>query len=218
MFHRDNPDCQISQTNEIWIRHGKRVNRKKYHLFAQGESFELCCERCAISPSSVAMSRTLLEELGGFDESFSVCEDYELWLRVSSRYSIGFLDELLIRKYGGHKDQLSHSRPALDCFRLRALLLLAATAPLKKTQYESLCRNIVQKARILAIGAQKGRRRWGSEFTTIEREFSDLNLAHSQEVVLLAQKFLPTIEPICRVLDEEKSGAEPGDLPLKHRK
>ena len=47
------------------------------------------------------------DELGGFDELLPVCEDYDLWLRMSLKYPIAYLDEKLIIKRGGHADQLS---------------------------------------------------------------------------------------------------------------
>ena len=51
--------------------------------------------------------KELLEEMKGFDENFVVCEDYDLWLKITSQYEVGYIKEPLITKYGGHDDQLS---------------------------------------------------------------------------------------------------------------
>jgi len=43
---------------------------------------------CAVWTSTVLMNRSLLGEIGGFDESLRVGEDYDLWLRASRRTEI----------------------------------------------------------------------------------------------------------------------------------
>jgi hypothetical protein len=56
-----------------------------------------------------------------FDENLEVCEDYDLWLRISARYPIGLVNEKLIVKYAGHDDQLSFKHWGMDRFRVLAL-------------------------------------------------------------------------------------------------
>ena len=43
-------------------------------------------ELCLVSPSAVMLRRDLFERIGGFDENFPVCEDYDLWLRIAARF------------------------------------------------------------------------------------------------------------------------------------
>ena len=50
------------------------------------------------------MTRELYQEMNGFREDFIVCEDYELWLRVTHKYEVGFIEEPILNKYGGHDD------------------------------------------------------------------------------------------------------------------
>jgi len=40
---------------------------------------------CSISHPSVVFRRNIVRELGGYDETISHCEDYELWLRLLNR-------------------------------------------------------------------------------------------------------------------------------------
>ena len=115
------PEYRMSHTNEVWIRRGRRVNPMKKHRKYGGWIFDKCLPLCTISPSSALVHRSVLEQVGTFDESFEVCEDYELWLRICSQYPVLYLEEPLIVKYGGHEDQLSHSTWGLDRFRIRAL-------------------------------------------------------------------------------------------------
>ncbi len=99
----------ISYTDEIWIRNGERLNQKDRHRKYSGFIFERCLPLCIISPSSVVIKRKVFDRVGLFDETLPVCEDYDMWLRITSSYPVLFIDMPFIIKRGGHKDQLSRS-------------------------------------------------------------------------------------------------------------
>ena len=107
-FFQSNPDAQICQTEETWVRNGVRVNPKKRHQKLSGMIFEPSLALCLVSPSAVMIEKTLFDIVGGFDESLPACEDYDLWLRISCRFPIYLLDTPLIIKRGGHEDQRVH--------------------------------------------------------------------------------------------------------------
>ena len=44
---------------------------------------EVLKSRTVISVPSVVVSRSLLEQVGGFDEDLVMCEDFDLWLRLA---------------------------------------------------------------------------------------------------------------------------------------
>lgn len=121
-FFRDHPKSKIVQTEEIWIRNGRRVNPMKKHKKYGGRIFKHCLPLCIVSPSAVMMKRELFDEVGLFDESLPACEDYDLWLRIACRYPIDLIDEPLIIKYGGYADQLSRTIPTLDRYRIQSLV------------------------------------------------------------------------------------------------
>ena len=110
----ERPDLRLVHGEELWVRNGKRVNQKKIHQKFGGFIYEKCLPLCLISPSAVMIERKLYEEMGGFDEEFTVCEDYDLWLKITSLYEVGFVSDPIIYKYGGHEDQLSHKYFAMD--------------------------------------------------------------------------------------------------------
>lgn len=116
-----NPSVQICQTEEIWVRNGVRVNPKKRHHKPSGDIFRASLDLCLVSPSAVMMTRELFMRLGGFDETFDVCEDYDLWLRIAVDTPVLLIPEPLVVKRGGHGDQLSRSTWGLDRFRILAL-------------------------------------------------------------------------------------------------
>ncbi len=149
------PACRIFQTGEIWIRNGRRVNQMNKHRKEEGDLFERSQELCLISPSCVLLQRSLADEEAMFDERLPVCEDYELWLRLTARLRIGLLDAGLTLKFGGHADQLSRSRWGIDRFRLFAQLeLLHHCSYLDARQRDAVLRSIMQRCAILHKGAQ----------------------------------------------------------------
>ena len=120
-FIQSNSDNLCCHTNEIWIRNGIKINQMKKHQKYGGNIFYKCLDMCRISPSSVLFHKSILDQTGDFDESFKVCEDYDLWLRISAKYSILYLDIPLIKKYGGHEDQLSKVSNGIEKYRIDVL-------------------------------------------------------------------------------------------------
>lgn len=115
----------ICQTEEIWIRNGKRVNPPAHYVKRGGDIFALSLRHCMITPSSTVMTRALYGKAGGFDPDFPACEDFEFWLRIVPDHEVGLIPKPYLVRYGGHADQLSLRYPAQDRFRIRALALLA---------------------------------------------------------------------------------------------
>ncbi|PIS28653.1 glycosyl transferase [Candidatus Saganbacteria bacterium CG08_land_8_20_14_0_20_45_16] len=141
-------------TNEKWIRNGQHLNQLKKHQKYHGWIFDRCLPLCIISASSIIMERAVFEALGGFDESLFVCEDYDLWLRMSLKYPIAFLDENLIIKRGGHADQLSKKYWGMDRFRIKALEKLLKKE-LEPKETKLVMAELESKYKILLIGSLK---------------------------------------------------------------
>ena len=141
----------VCHTDEIWIRNGVRVNPHKHHAKHGGRIFLHALPRCVISPSSILLQRAVFDAVGLFDESLPACEDYELFLRLTCRCEVLYLEEKLTVKYGGHPDQLSRAHPAMDRFRVRALdrLLKDAAAPLTAEERAAARDTLVRKAAIV---------------------------------------------------------------------
>ena len=149
-----NPGIKLCHTEEIWIRNGVRVNQKKKHQKYGGYIFEKCLDMCRISPSSAIFHQSLLDDVGYFDEAFSVCEDYDLWLRITAEYPVLFLDEPLIKKYGGHRDQLSIVPDGIETYRIQVLEKLIQQK-FTFSQKKSVEKMLIRKLKIYANGAQK---------------------------------------------------------------
>ena len=153
-FMEQHPEVQISQTEEIWVRRGVRVNPAAKHRKPNGDIFRASLDLCLVSPSAVMMTRNLFDSVGGFDESLPVCEDYDLWLRIAVRHAVPLIPTALVIKRGGHPDQLSHSTWGMDRYRvqsLRNLLLKGLAVEKREWAVEALKRKIC----VLSKGARK---------------------------------------------------------------
>ncbi|MEA3332262.1 MAG: glycosyltransferase [Pseudomonadota bacterium] len=154
-FMQAQADILISQTDEIWIRNGKRVNPCKHHQKPSGSIFTECLPLCVVSPSAVMMRRCFFVQMGLFDEALPACEDYDLWLRTACRYPIPLLAEKLVTKYGGHNDQLSRTIPALDRYRICSLLKIINSGILIPSQKTSAIAILKSKSKIYLKGCRK---------------------------------------------------------------
>ncbi|HPC35526.1 MAG TPA: glycosyltransferase [Candidatus Marinimicrobia bacterium] len=150
----ENPKWLVLQTDEKWIRNGVVVNPTKKHQKYSGWIFAQCLPLCIVSPSAVIVHQKVFNDVGVFDESLPVCEDYDLWLRVSLKYEIGLLPEKLIVKTGGHSDQLSRKYWGIDRYRVLALEKIL-NAELDRQQTELVLDEIIKKLTILSKGRAK---------------------------------------------------------------
>jgi glycosyltransferase involved in cell wall biosynthesis len=151
----ENPAFKVVHTNETWIRNGQPLKQMKKHRKYGGNIFKQCLPLCVISPSSVMIHKDIFDEVGYFDENLPVCEDYDYWLRMCCRFPVLFLDEALIIKYGGHKDQLSKQYWGMDRFRIQALAKILSTETLIDTDRKATIEMILRKIDIYLKGASK---------------------------------------------------------------
>ncbi len=148
----------LSHTDEIWIRNGQRVNPKLKHQQKSGDIFFPSLKLCLISPSTVVIKRKeLMLNHQLFDESLPVCEDYDLWLRLTCRQEAHYIPKKLVTKHGGHDDQLSRSEKAMDYFRLKAMrkLLITQKKILTQMQMNMTKEEFYYKKDLLVKGALK---------------------------------------------------------------
>lgn len=79
--------------------------RNRYFPALSGWILESLLEtETVITPSTVMLSRRLLERVGPFDEELTMCEDYELWLRMASAAEADAIEEplTLVRRHEEH--------------------------------------------------------------------------------------------------------------------
>ncbi|MCU0561375.1 MAG: glycosyltransferase [Desulfobacterales bacterium] len=153
-FFASHPEALICQTEELWVRNGRRVNPGKRHRKRGGMIFEPSLELCLVSPSAVMARRELFDRVGCFDEALPACEDYDLWLRVACRLPIHLVPTALIVKRGGHADQLS-SGWGLDRHRIASIRKLLEGDLLSADQRQAAVRVLRQKCAVVAGGCRR---------------------------------------------------------------
>jgi len=152
---QSNPEYEFCHTNEIWIRNGKRVNPMNKHDKAGGYIYQKCLTLCVVSPSSVIIKKQVFNDIGCFDESLPVCEDYDYWLRYCASHPVLYIESPQLIKHGGHKDQLSRRYWGMDRFRIQALLKILSSNSLSEADRIATVDMLVEKHRILETGAKK---------------------------------------------------------------
>jgi glycosyltransferase involved in cell wall biosynthesis len=147
----------LCHTRERWLRNGAEVSQKGQRHAREGWVFPDALVKCIIGPSTTMLRRSVFEELGGFREDVEIGEDYELWLRLTARYPVSYIEEPLTVKRAGHGDQLSGKYPQIESFRIRVLEDLVTAGTFADTpEYDSLARaELARKCRIYARGARK---------------------------------------------------------------
>ena len=149
------PACPLHFTDEIWIRNGVRVNPKKKHQKKEGWIFQPSLALCLMAPSTVILRRELYEVHGLFDENLPVCEDYDLWLRLTAQHPVALLNEKLMIRHGGHADQLSRSDWGIDRYRVQSIQKILKTESLRPEDRTAAIRMLIEKCGILAKGFRK---------------------------------------------------------------
>ncbi len=203
-FVKQYPDIEICQSNEEWIRKGRFVNQRAIHAKPSGDAFAACLKLCCISPSSVLLRRTLFDRVGGFDERMRVCEDYDLWLRIAAQYPVGLVEEVLVRKYGGHADQLSRAEPAMDRFRVYALMKLIS-ASLDSEQRRLVFKEILEKSAVLIAGGEKRSNKHYVDLFSRVALLSEQFLGHTASDLSAIEPLLLELQSVIAVKETERA-------------
>ena len=85
-----------------------------------GKCFTELFKRNRIAVLTVLLRKSVIDDIGFFNETVSRADDYELWLRICSKYSIGFQDKNLAL-YRCHDKNASHDYIKMEQAELNAL-------------------------------------------------------------------------------------------------
>lgn len=96
----------------------------QYHVIGPYpvEPFQLerLYETCFICQPAAFIRKETFDKVGGIDESFHFCMDYELWMRICNHYPMGFIEDILAtsRMHKGSKTMTQyHSVGLLEIIR-----------------------------------------------------------------------------------------------------
>jgi len=179
-YHQENKYL-ISQTREIWYKNNKKINIIDKLKPTLGEQFVDSLRLCKISSSSVALNIEVFQNLGGYKQELTVCEDYDFWIRATQQYEIGLVDEELVVKHGGAPDQLSKKYKAMDRYRLYSLIyfLNQNFNDLDEDKIISLNEEILNKINILYQGSLKHNIKMSEYYENLLKIFNEDDLCTS---------------------------------------
>ena len=172
-FMIKNPEIQICHTRELWVRRNTIVSQKGQRYRRDGYIFKDALKKCIIGPSTVMLRSSVLTEHGGFNENLEIAEDYELWLRLTALYKVGFIDIPLVVKRGGHSDQLSEKYGHIEYFRIKALRSVLREDIFTDEQKVQIFNELSRKCEIYSNGCiKRGREKEGEEYRKLALNFS----------------------------------------------
>ena len=150
-FHKQNAEVKCSFGQEQWFRFKQQVKRpKKYHA-NEIVFFNDLLEFTFIGPSSIMIQRDIFHSLKGFDENLRICEDFDLWLRLSKLTPMYLASAVTIYKHAGEHSQLSASVLLLEPSRVEALM---------KHKDDKVVQQVIKKKlEVIKKGAEKHQNR-----------------------------------------------------------
>jgi glycosyltransferase involved in cell wall biosynthesis len=80
---------------------------RRLQMNKHSPSYQDFLNRNEVIHGSAMIRSSVLEEFGGYNESFRYAQDYELWLRIVREYDIDNLDSFLFRKRAEHSGRVS---------------------------------------------------------------------------------------------------------------
>lgn len=148
-------ECKLLHTKEKWIMNSKVISQKKRKHNRSGNVFNDSLQGCILGPSTVLMKRSLYLEFNGFNEQIEVGEDYDLWLRITDKVEIDYLDEELITKNAGHGDQLSFKYGFIEPFKIDVLENLITSYGFREANFQLVVSALLLKYDIVINGCIK---------------------------------------------------------------
>ncbi len=166
---------------EKWIRNRIEVSQIHRKHKKEGDLFEISLGKCEIGPSTVMIDKDLFLSVHGFREDLEICEDYELWLKLTSENPVGYIDQILVIKNGGHENQLSKKYGYIENFKIEALRGLVDKYYFTNEKMVPARKELAKKCRIYS----KGCRKRGKE---IEADnYEELYISYSVDDVLIEE-------------------------------
>ena len=86
----------------------------------EGYIFQNLILDCLFGLSTVMVRRNVLNNVGLFEESLPLGEDYELWLRIAAKHKVGHIPDILMR-YRQHPSSLTSINISIKPWEIAAL-------------------------------------------------------------------------------------------------
>jgi len=152
-FLGGNPEAQVCRAAERTVRDGK-LRSPRRPAANSGWIFETALEASPMSPSAVMVRRLCFSECGAFDENLPACDEYDLWVRMTSRYPVHFVEGPVVTRRSTRPDGSSRAW-SWDRFRVYALEKAFQSGHLTSEQRFQVAQEIVRKCERLVDGFRR---------------------------------------------------------------
>ncbi|WP_152053995.1 glycosyltransferase family 2 protein [Tautonia marina] len=112
-----NPQIGVVYSRRGWIDDQDRPIHRGERTPLRGDVLAPLFHRPFVCFSSSMVRRSVLDEVGLFDETTQYSIDYDLWLRIALKYHFDFVDEPLILYRTGHANMSSRQHERVWCVR-----------------------------------------------------------------------------------------------------
>lgn len=116
VFAEANPQCGMFYCNRDTIDDSGHVvkpappDKTPAHIEPwRADQITFYCGSMPGNIANVTLSKAALDEIGFFDESLKVSGDLEMWVRIASKYPVGFINESLM-EIRDHPNQFSRKK------------------------------------------------------------------------------------------------------------
>lgn len=122
-----NANAGFVYSDGIYKYSGKKKKSSDYGLSAagaklSGDIFLKLLEGYKIETSAVMLRAVCIRDVGGFDEKITALQDYDLFLRICSKYPASFIDECLFESVR-HEDSLSQKATQIATYEIKARII-----------------------------------------------------------------------------------------------
>jgi glycosyltransferase involved in cell wall biosynthesis len=96
-FESDNTLGMVFTENYLFDSRGTFLDSlDKAHLLMKGVVAQNILHHSGVSTPTVMVRKSVLDEVGGFEESLRHAEDDNLWIRITAQYPVALIDEPLV--------------------------------------------------------------------------------------------------------------------------
>lgn len=113
-YVKGHPACGMVFANGCYLE-GPEHNRqtiipaaKSRKLAARGVRLDDLFEKSIVRLQAALISKAAFEAIGGMDESFAICHDLDLFLRLYMKFPVGYVDQIVFR-YRKHQGNISRN-------------------------------------------------------------------------------------------------------------
>lgn len=133
-YVKAHPDCGMVFANGCYLEGAEHDREtiipavKSRRLAAQGVLLRDLFEKSIVRLQAALISKAAFEAVGGMNESFAICHDLDLFLRLTLNFPVGYVDRVVFR-YRKHQGNISRNEETRLLENIRVIETLMRDFP-----------------------------------------------------------------------------------------